>query len=363
MVMKNKLVERFSGKLHYYVNPCAASEIFFDNETIRRLCDKQVELSVTGISSYLRNHNDIYFPILLTWDMTSRCNFSCPFCYIRDNSIEKEVCFEEVKDAIDGLVEAGLFEVFLSGGECLLLNDFIKIYKYFKEKGVFVTVFTNGSLIDDEIISCWNEFPPCSVEITLYDDDFTSKPYCNIQRLLDMGIYVLPKFTLTRYNLCYVNRVKEWMEKHNLSLVVDSNIFDGQDEMHSKIKEKFSLTLEEKKQYTPEKIYKGENIYGVRTGFPCKSKNGIIQISPQYTISLCSKMKIRWDLRKVTVAMALSELRELIKKYESVTLNGCNGCVYSKRCDMCYANAEIINGELYVPLGYCDKLRKELEME
>lgn len=346
------------------MDPTAFSDIFFDKETLTRLETDGCELSVSGISKYLREHSSCFSPVLLTWDMTSRCNFSCPFCYIKDNNITREVCFEEAKKMIDSLVEEGLFEVFLSGGECLLLNDFLEIYRYFKEKGVFVTVFTNGSLINDEIMQCWKGLPPSSVEITLYNNDYYSKPFCNMLKLQKMGIHVVPKFTLTKTTIPYYEGVKQWANCHDLSLAVDADLTDGLDEKHSNIEKEYSLSMDQKKQFIPNKYQYVKQEKRKRTGFPCKSKQGIVQILPDFSISLCNKMKIRWNLREVDVCIALKELRQLINKYENEYIKGCDGCAYSHKCSMCFVNAEIKNGELYVPDGFCESIKlKCLEME
>lgn len=357
--MSNRLIERESCGLHYFVDVTTSSNIYFEQGTLKQLTDNDCDLSVTGISNYLRNHSSSYSPVLLTWDMTSRCNFCCPFCYIRDNSIGREICFEETVETIDCLVSEGLFEVYLSGGECLLLDDFARIYEYFKRKGVFVTVFTNGSLIDDEILACWKDLPPSSVEITLYNDNFFSEPFRNILKLREMGLYVLLKFTLTKTTLKYYERVKQWAASNNFFLAVDSELVDGTDDLHANVRERYSLSVEQKKCYTPNRFKNIEKPRIIRTGFPCKSKRGIIHISPDFSISLCSRMKKRWDLRDTHICTALDELRCLIGKYEHAVLHGCAGCAYSQRCSMCYANAQIIDGELYVPNGYCDELKRD----
>ena len=350
-------VERIVGDLHYYVDPTTPSDVIFDSDTLQQLTNANCDLSITGISKYIREHSSTYMPVLLTWDMTSRCNLSCPFCYIRDNTIKEEVCFNEAKTVIDSLVERGLFEVYLSGGECLLLDDFLAIYSYLKEKGVFVTVFTNGYLIDDNVLNCWSLLPPSSVEITLYNDDFSSRPFLNICKLREMGLFVLPKFTLTKTTLKYYENVKKWAEDNQYILNVDSNLFDGTDDVHSNIEERYSLSADQKKEYTPHKIMKAEKEPRVRTGFSCNSRKGIVQISPDFSISLCNKMKIRWDLKSIDVNIALNELKALIEKYENAPINGCNGCVYANHCNMCFANAQLRDGELFVPVGHCDNIR------
>ncbi len=356
------LIERRINNFHYFVDPSTPSDIFFDNKILQWLTENDCDLSISSLSDYIKEHSPSYMPILLTWDMTSRCNFNCPFCYIRDNSIANEVTFAEAKPVIDELVNNGLFEVYLSGGECTLLDDFVLIYKYLKLKGVFVTVFTNASLINDNILDCWRELPPSSVEITLYNDDLESAPFINIIKLHNMGIYVLPKFTLTKTTLKYFAKVSKWAKNNGFFLAVDTELFDGTDELHSNIAENYSLSVEQKKIYAPDRVNVTKSAVGVRKGFSCKSKKGTIQISPDFSISLCNKMKTRWDLRNCNVITALNELREIIKKYEDAPLYGCKGCAYTAKCSMCYANAEIFNGELHVPKGYCEDLKKRCEM-
>ena len=75
------------------------------------------------------------------------------------------------------------------------------------------------------------------------------------------------------------------------------------------------------------------------------NSNCFIQISPEILVSYTYDNSFILYLQFV--------------KYEHAILHGCNGCVYSQRCTMCYVNAEIIDGELYVPNGYCDSLKEK----
>ena len=162
-------------------------------------------------------------------------------------------------------------------------------------------------------------------------------------------------------DLCndFYEMVNNWMEENGFSLNVDSNLYDGIDEAHSGIEKKYSINEEQKKRYLKEKKFNYDSEIKIRTGLGCKSKKGIIQISPDFSVSLCNKMKKRWNLREVKPDVALNELRELIKKYENTVIHGCHGCIYSKNCSMCLVNAEMIDGELYVPKGYCESVQKK----
>ena len=152
---------------------------------------------------------------------------------------------------------------------------------------------------------------------------------------------------------------KRWMENNEFYLAVDSELFDGVDDVHNNIGEKYSLSISQIVEYTPNRIRKAEKEPRVRTGFSCKSRKGIIQISPDFSLSLCNRMRIRWNLRTTNLNTALEELQALIKKFENAPLNGCNGCTYANYCNMCFANAQLINGELFIPSGHCTQLEEK----
>ena len=59
--------------------------------------------------------------------------------------------------------------------EPLLRSDFLDIYKYAKSKGFLISIFTNGTLITQELVNCLKELPPYCVEISLYS--LTKKTY------------------------------------------------------------------------------------------------------------------------------------------------------------------------------------------
>jgi radical SAM protein with 4Fe4S-binding SPASM domain len=69
---------------------------------------------------------------------------------------------------IDDITRSGCLHLLITGGEPFLRNDFEDIYRHAKTNGLLVTVFTNGMLINDNILDLFSEFPPRAVEITIY---------------------------------------------------------------------------------------------------------------------------------------------------------------------------------------------------
>lgn len=101
-------------------------------------------------------------------ELTFRCNLKCAHCYVAYDYRKKEITYKEIWHIIDEIVEAGCLWLLITGGEPLLRDDFLDIYTYAKKKGLIITLFTNGTLITPEIADYLKEWPPFSVEITLY---------------------------------------------------------------------------------------------------------------------------------------------------------------------------------------------------
>ena len=112
-------------------------------------------------------------PLSGTFAITHRCTFKCLHCYLGSQDAirthkNEELTTDEIKGIIDQLAKAGTLFLNLTGGEPLLRKDFPEIYTYAVRKGLLVRVFTNGSLINDDIISLWQKYPPLIVDITIY---------------------------------------------------------------------------------------------------------------------------------------------------------------------------------------------------
>lgn len=111
-------------------------------------------------------------------DITNRCNLCCPHCIIslQERNAGHELEFQFFKKQLPALIKQGCFEVKLCGGEPLLHRDFRDIYLFIKKQGVKVTLFTNGVLLDKEMLDFFKRYPLSKLVVTLYgasDDDYS----------------------------------------------------------------------------------------------------------------------------------------------------------------------------------------------
>jgi MoaA/NifB/PqqE/SkfB family radical SAM enzyme len=92
----------------------------------------------------------MFSPVSINMDLTSACNYACPFCV--DSKLinaGKTLTLEKVKKTIDTLHFHGLLSVILiGGGEPTLHKDFEEIVRYIKGKRLQIGIVTNGSRLE-----------------------------------------------------------------------------------------------------------------------------------------------------------------------------------------------------------------------
>lgn len=93
-------------------------------------------------------------PVVI-WNLVRRCNLTCKHCYSISADIDfpGELSTDEVFTTMDDLRASGVPVLILSGGEPLLRPDIFDISRRAKEKGFYVGLSTNGTLINESNIS------------------------------------------------------------------------------------------------------------------------------------------------------------------------------------------------------------------
>jgi len=87
-------------------------------------------------------------PFQVVWDVTYACNLHCKHCYATAGKPwEDELTTEEAKHAIDIFDRAGVTIIAFSGGEPLVRPDIMELVRYAADKGIYVAMATNGTLI------------------------------------------------------------------------------------------------------------------------------------------------------------------------------------------------------------------------
>ncbi len=86
-------------------------------------------------------------PLTVNWAVTNRCNFKCSHCYSRSD-VAEELSFDTVCSIVEKLSAAKVFSVNFGGGEPLLRKDLTAIARFAADRGLAVSMNSNGFLID-----------------------------------------------------------------------------------------------------------------------------------------------------------------------------------------------------------------------
>ena len=76
-------------------------------------------------------------------DTGTHCNYRCEFCYYK-TQLNDVTEFNVIKERIDYLVDCGIKEVDLSGGESSIHKQWFDILDYCKSKGLKISTLSNG---------------------------------------------------------------------------------------------------------------------------------------------------------------------------------------------------------------------------
>jgi radical SAM protein with 4Fe4S-binding SPASM domain len=105
-------------------------------------------MAATQIQQKLADLARSFHPTSVHWNLTDRCNASCGYCYVRDNS-RLDLPTADMLAIADFLARNGVLFLTLSGGEIFLRPDILTILERVVINDFFsVSLMTNGLLIE-----------------------------------------------------------------------------------------------------------------------------------------------------------------------------------------------------------------------
>lgn len=177
------------------------------------------------------NKRENRFPINGTFELTGRCNLSCKMCLVRvDQKRMKELGLRERTadewiHMAEQAAKAGTLSLLLTGGEVMLRSDFCEIYEAISKMGFLLIVYTNATMVTDEIMDVFRKFPPHKIGVTMYGaSKETYEKLCGCadgyDRFVD-GVRQLSglpslfdiRTTIVRDNLCDLQEMKDFTAK------------------------------------------------------------------------------------------------------------------------------------------------------
>lgn len=295
-----------------------------------------LDMDIATLAKYLSKEQEP-FPLLLRWELTSRCTLNCPFCYIHQHVQTSDMTWKEAKPLIDELISKGMLFITLTGGECTMIQDFVPIYTYLRQQGVLVKVYSNGVAWRPEIWEVFQQYKPRRVEITLYSpirED--SRAYETLLRLQKEKIPVLAKMTVTKQNKYWYDDWKNWCQYHNIPFQVDCRIHDAYD---GKKTSDYNLLPEEKAEIMKEQMKKTQIQISNPTCFSCHAGTSSFLIDSRRNLRICHRlMSPKVSLQEYTLDEAIRALFVHVFKYKGKPIKGCISCEGKNICPVCFAD-------------------------
>jgi len=110
----------------------------------------------------------IHAPLLVVWNFTYKCNLSCKHCYSDASSLSKtELSTNEAMNVVDQLADFGVTSLAFSGGEPLMRKDFFEVASHAVDSGLYVSLATNGTLLNKENVRRLKKIELNYVEVSL----------------------------------------------------------------------------------------------------------------------------------------------------------------------------------------------------
>lgn len=167
-------------------------------------------------------------PLKGTFELTAGCNLRCKMCMIRiDNADElysNERTAKEWINMAEQVRQAGTLELLLTGGEPMSRPDFVDIYTEIASMGFILTLYTNATMISQDIYKVLQKYPPHKIGITVYGA--SAKTYekvtgfCDAYDRMLMGMDKLRQLpsgltirtTIVKDNFEDMDKILEWAD-------------------------------------------------------------------------------------------------------------------------------------------------------
>jgi MoaA/NifB/PqqE/SkfB family radical SAM enzyme len=107
-------------------------------------------------------------PLAAYLELTYRCNWRCVFCYNPRHFDRRGLSAEEWTAVLDDLRALGTLAVTLTGGEPLAHPQFLDVARAAAARRFAVRIFTNGTLVSEEMADAIAALPPLAVEVSLH---------------------------------------------------------------------------------------------------------------------------------------------------------------------------------------------------
>ncbi len=327
-------------------------------------------------------------PLSGSLELTFRCNNNCIHCYCNTppndaSEMAREMDTGMIRDIISQLADQGCLWLLLTGGEPFLRPDFKEIYLHAKKKGILVTLFSNGTLIDERIADFLAEWRPFSTEITLYGA--TEKTYEEITRvkgsyrrciggielLIERKVPLKLKTMAMRQNFHEIPLMKTYAESLGLQFrfdpMVNSRLDTNKGPLSARLKPEEIVRLDMEDEKRAEEWKKSFNEHAGPPGsdrlYICGAGLDSFHIDPYGNLSICIiSRKEQYNLKIGTFREGWYNFIERMREITLRTNIKCRECNIANLCGQCPGWSQVELGDNETPVEFlCEVAHKRAE--
>lgn len=177
-------------------------------------------------------------PFQASLELTNRCNERCGHCYIPKfiDDPARTLSLEQWRHILNELKTAGTLYLILMGGEAMLNRHFWEISDFAVERGFYLTMISNGQLIDAANADRLAKVGFSAITLSLYSlepaihDRMTrvpgslAKTLWAVELLQERGIEVSVNCLLTKMNIETAFDVLDWCTDRKIKARTDAMI-------------------------------------------------------------------------------------------------------------------------------------------
>lgn len=331
--------------------------------------------------------------------ITEKCNLNCAHCYIKaGKNIDKEIGFDEVKNALEQLYYMGVVEIEFSGGEPFCREDFLDILDLANDMGFALKIVTNGTLLDEMKVKNLAKLSMRSIQVSL--DGLPSnhewmrgrntfeKCVNAIKLLKAAGIFTKVRVTVTKKSLPDVEGLAEMCAELNVDefalseftplgrgiwykseLALDKNDKKRFNELFQYIKRKYAhlMAIEGGPYGCFERgeALKNQNVDTNGRSILCGAIRGDwLQIMPDGEVTPCDLILFQAGnirFQRLEDIWNNSPAFNAFRNFNPENLTGaCGDCQYKISCGGCRALAFLFNGDFYAEDPMCIRAQRNL---
>lgn len=329
-------------------------------------CEKTGYNCLTQLEIWAKENS---IPLNATFELTPFCNFNCVMCYVHltKEMAEKQGNHLSADEWIEIARQAkamGTLYITLTGGEPFLHPEFRKIYSELNKMGFFISIMSNGSMIDEDMIEFFREYGmPFIIKLTVYgasNETYqrvcgSSDGFTKVSRATDLlkeaGIPVKLTSTIVRENADDLQKIYSFAREKGVAMQHTVSVVKSSRGAANTIgKSRFALS-DFRNELTLEELEKSKFPPLTSPFAWCASYGSSLWMTWHGRVQMCAFMNVPEVVYSGNLASDYIEMHKRIKKIKNPA--ECEECKWQEFCQRC-------PGILCSESGHPEKISTEL---